>query len=97
MSVTATTISKARENIKKYTDDVAEYNDVLLITRPKGKNVVLVSEQAYNSWQETEYLLSSEENREALEISMNQLKKGETKMFTPEQWESFVKEHADEA
>lgn len=43
-----------------------------------------------DSWQETEYLMSTEANRAALEKSIESLNAGNFgKAFTLEEWESF--------
>lgn len=45
-----------------------------------------------DSWQETEYLMSTEANRAALEKSIGSLNAGNFgKVFTPEEWEAFEK------
>lgn len=78
-----------RQNQKKYFDEITEKNNVVLVQRPKGNNVVMMSEKEYNSIQETEYLLQNEENRKFLEQSMQQLKNKKTKMFSREEWEEI--------
>ena len=70
MTIKATTTRDLRKNFKRIADDVADYNDVVFIARPENKNVVLLSESEYNSWQETNYLLSTEANRDALQKGM---------------------------
>lgn len=78
-----------RQNQKKYFDEITEKNNVVLVQRPKGNNVVMMSEKEYNSIQETEYLLQNEENRKFLEQSMQQLKNKKIKMFSREEWEEI--------
>ena len=51
MTIKATTTRDLRKNFKRIADDVADYNDVVFIARPENKNVVLLSESEYNSWQ----------------------------------------------
>lgn len=63
----------ARENMEAITDDVLDYNETVIITRSKKRNVVMISQSAYNSWQETLYLLGSVANREAIANSLKQL------------------------
>ncbi len=51
----------------------------LIIKRPKSKgNIVVISQEAYNSMEETLYLLSSKKNREHLLESIQQGKEGKT-------------------
>lgn len=70
--VQAVTTKDFRRLFKKYADDVANYNEAIIVARPEQKNVV-ISEKEYNSWQETNYLLKSKANQEALAHSINQL------------------------
>ncbi|MCI2031726.1 type II toxin-antitoxin system Phd/YefM family antitoxin [Limosilactobacillus sp.] len=67
------TAEKFRKSFKKYIDEVADHNEKLIVMRPHKKNVVLISEKEYNSWQETNYLLRTRANRKALAHSINQL------------------------
>ena len=73
---------------RHYADDIVEYGDTVLVARPENKNVVMISEKEYNSWQETNYLLKSEANRAALKHSIEQLGKQEH-FLTPEECESL--------
>ena len=82
MTIKATTTRDLRKNFKKFADDVSDYGDVVLVTRPEKKNVVLLSEKEYNSWQETNYLLSTKAK------GMDD-KRG-TKRLSPEQWSKMV-------
>ena len=45
----------------------------IIVARPKKKNIVVISKKEYNSWQETNYLLQSKTNSNALAHSINQL------------------------
>ena len=74
MTTTATTLSEAKKNLKKITDDVADFDDHVIITKPKNRNVVIISEKEFQSWKETFYLLGTEANRKNLDESLNQLK-----------------------
>lgn len=88
MAIKATTARDLRKNFKKIANDVSDYNDVVFIARPENKNVVLLSEKEYNSWQETNYLLSTEANRRALKQGM-QTTHSEKKL-TPEEWDKLT-------
>lgn len=88
MTIKTTTTRNLRKNFKKIADDVSEYNDIVLIPRPKNKNVVLLSEKEFNSWQETNYLLSTKANRLALQEGMKA--DHSNKKLTPEEWDKLV-------
>ncbi|MCW3778823.1 type II toxin-antitoxin system Phd/YefM family antitoxin [Levilactobacillus namurensis] len=92
MATTAINISDARKNLKKLTDDVVDFDDHVIITKPQNRNVVVMSEKEYQSWQETLYLLSSEANRQNLEESMNQIKNQQIKSLTKEKWDRLSHE-----
>ena len=51
-NVIATSSNEFRKNFKKYTDDVVDYQDAVIVTRPKNRNVVVISEDEYNSLRE---------------------------------------------
>nr|WP_321314957.1 type II toxin-antitoxin system Phd/YefM family antitoxin [uncultured Ligilactobacillus sp.] len=90
--VIATSSNEFRKNFKKYSDDVVDYQDAVIVTRPKNKNIVIISEDEYNSLRETAYLLENKENREFLRESMSQLKEGDVKVLTPDDWENLKNE-----
>ena len=69
-AVTATTMRDFRSNLKSYAENVANYDQAVILNRPRNQNVVLISEKEYNSLRETNYLLSTEENRRALRQSL---------------------------
>ena len=90
-NVIATSSNEFRKNFKKYTDDVVDYQDAVIVTRPKNRNVVVISEDEYNSLRETAYLLQNKKNREFLRESMSQLKGEDVKVLTPDDWENLKK------
>ena len=65
-----------RKDLKASLDKVSNNEDVIIVSRSKNKNVVVLSLKEYNSWKETMYLLSSEKNRKRLQHSINEMKKG---------------------
>ena len=88
--VQAVTTKDFRRLFKKYADDVANYNEAIIVARPEQKNFV-ISEKEYNSWQETNYLLKSKANQEALAHSINQLDDSTKHHFlTPEEFERMA-------
>lgn len=55
---------------------VAEDQEVLIVSRSKDKNVVIISLDEYNSMQETLYLLSSENNAKRLRQAIEEMNQG---------------------
>lgn len=92
MATTATNITDARKNLKSLTDDVVDYNEHVIITKPKNRNVVLMSESEFQSWQETLYILNYDENRKALDKSIDQLNSGNLKTLSFEDWRKITDE-----
>ena len=56
--MTATTLSRAQENLGQLISNVNESSVPVIIVNDDGKNAVLVSEEDWNSMQETLYLYS---------------------------------------
>nr|WP_252892848.1 type II toxin-antitoxin system Phd/YefM family antitoxin [Lentilactobacillus otakiensis] len=46
----ATNMTDFRNNIRKYLDKVIDDSDNLTITRPHGKNVVVMSKKTMKTW-----------------------------------------------
>jgi len=76
--MTATTITDFREKLKEYLDRVTDNQEALIISRPKKHNVVVVSQEEYESRRETAYLLSSPKNAARLHEALQQLESGKT-------------------
>ena len=68
--------SDARSNLKKVLDTVVDDCDVTIITRRDAGDVVVMSLDTWNSWRETEYLMSSPANAKWLLESIAQLDVG---------------------
>ena len=81
--MTTTTIRKLRANMKSYFDALDEDKDVLIVPRQGNKEaIVIMTLSEYNSIIETDYLLSTEENRNTLEKSLAELNNGAVTSFT---------------
>jgi len=64
-----------RKDLKSSLDKVSNDEEVIIVSRSKNKNVVVISLKEYNSLKETMYLLSTEKNRTRLQESINELEK----------------------
>ena len=73
-----TNFTDLRTNLKYHLDNVVQDNTPLIVQRPNGESVVVISLEDYNSMVETEYLLSNPANVEHLRKSFEQANNGET-------------------
>jgi len=73
----AVTYSEARESLKGLMDQVCRDHEPVMITRRRGENVVVISQEDYESLLETEHLLSSRANAGHLLESLAQAERGE--------------------
>lgn len=78
--ITSTTYAQARQNLKTLCDQVCADRQAVLVQRRRGGNVVILSEEDYQSLAETAHLLSSPKNAERL-IAALQRDKSEKKVF----------------
>lgn len=69
----AVNYSELRQNLKANLDVVADDSEMLIVHRPKGKSVVVMSLDEYNSMKETSHLLSSKTNRLRLESAVENI------------------------
>jgi antitoxin YefM len=69
--------SHLRSGLKSYLDRVCMEHEPLLVTRRKGENVMLLSEDDYRSLEETAYLSRSPKNLRRLLDALNR-KEGKT-------------------
>ncbi len=60
------------ENLNKVTAD----SEVIVVSRGKGKNVVVMSLDEYNAFKETIYLTSTKANRKRLDDAIEEMEKG---------------------
>jgi antitoxin YefM len=71
--------SEFRNNLAENLNVVNDDGDIVVVSRSKGKNVVVMSLEEYNSIQETLHLNSSKVNRKRLEDALDEMKKGKFK------------------
>ena len=67
--------NKLTENLNK----VAEDSEVIIVSRGKGKNVVVMSLDEYNAFKETIYLTSTKANRKRLDDAIDEMEEGKFK------------------
>lgn len=60
-----------------------------MVKRPHDKNIVIISQKEYDSWQEKFYLLGTKANRMALMKAKKSFKSNnpKNKLFTPKEFE----------
>ena len=69
----AVNYSELRQNLKANLDAVTDNEDLLIVQRPKGKSIVMMSLAEYNSLQETLHLNKSKVNRQRLESAIENI------------------------
>jgi antitoxin YefM len=68
--------SEFRNNLAENLNVVSDDNEIVVVSRTGGRNVVIMSLDEYNSLQETLYLNSTTANRKRLEGSIIEMNKG---------------------
>jgi antitoxin YefM len=71
--------SDLRKNLAEHLDVVAEAEEVLIVARGHGKNVVLISLDTYNSLLETVHLQSNNTNSNRLQEAISEMNSGKFK------------------
>ena len=78
----AISISTLRKGMKEYFDYVSKSMGVIIVPRNKeNEAIVIISIQEYNSLLETEHLLSTNNNRNRIQESINQMAQEKTVLF----------------
>ena len=65
-----------RDNMKTYMDKVTDDYETIIVTRKDNKNVVMLSEEAYNNLMENAHIMGNKANYDWLMESKMQLEKG---------------------
>ncbi len=76
--MTTTTYTELRANLARFLNRAEENCEEIVVSRGKQRNVIILSLDDYLSLQETAYLLSSKKNRQHLEKSLAEERKGKT-------------------
>lgn len=71
----AVNYSELRTKLKENLDIVCDNDDLLLVQRPKGRSVVMMSLSEYNGLLETMHLTKSKANRQRLDSSVENINK----------------------
>lgn len=83
--------SELKKDLKGHLKKVFDDQDILIVHRPKGKSVVILTLDEYNSFAETKYLLSSPKNAEHLTKSIKNAEKGLVREFSLKELKNFEK------
>ena len=86
--MTATVATDLKANLKYYIEKAVNGNSII-ITRPKRKNVVLISEEEYNELQRIKH---NAEYMYKLESSIDQARQGKVVVKTLEEMEAMEHE-----
>ncbi len=65
--------SELRGELKQNLDMVSDDGELLIVYRPRGRSVVVMSMEAYNANLETQYLLKNRNNHERLEKAVENI------------------------
>jgi antitoxin YefM len=68
--------SEFRNNLAENLNVVNDDGDIVVVSRSKGKNVVVMSLEEYNSILEMLHLTGTKSNRKRLEDAVDEMKKG---------------------
>lgn len=72
----AVNYTNLRDNMKTYMDKVTDDYETMIVTRKDNKNVVMLSEEAYNNLMENAYIMGNKVNYDWLMESKAQLENG---------------------
>ena len=72
----AVNYTNLRDNMKTYMDKVTDDYETMIVTRKNNKNIVIISEEAYNNMMENIHVMGNKANYDWLMESKSQLEKG---------------------
>ena len=73
----AVNYTTVRQNLKEFFDKTINDFETIIVTRERGENVVLMSENEYNNMLENLYVRSNSKDYNELLESIRQLKRGQ--------------------
>jgi len=65
-----------RQNLAKNLDKVNDDAEIVIVSRSKGKNVVVMDLDEYNAMAETLHIVKSETNRKRLQDAIDEMNSG---------------------
>ncbi|MFI5159082.1 MAG: type II toxin-antitoxin system Phd/YefM family antitoxin [Sphingobacteriales bacterium] len=65
-----------RKNLAKSLDKVNDDAEIVIVSRSKGKNVVVMDLEEYNAMTETLHLVKSDANRKRLQSAIDEMNSG---------------------
>ena len=68
--------SDFRNNLSESLNAVNDDREIVIVSRTKGKNVVVMDLEEYNSIQETMHLTSTQSNRTRLHAALEEMESG---------------------
>jgi len=71
-----------RKNLTKSLNKVNDDAEIVVVSRSKGKNVVVMSLEEYNAIQETLHVVKSVSNRNRLDKAIEEMDKGQFEIHT---------------
>ena len=71
-----------RDNMKTHLDSVSDEFETVVVTRKENRNVVIISEAAYNNMLENMHLMGNKANYDWLMESKKQLESGKAEVKT---------------
>jgi antitoxin YefM len=74
--MTAINVTRFRETLKESLEEVVANHEPLIVTRPNGQNVVVLSYEDFAAVEETSYLLRSPANAKRLKESLESYERG---------------------
>lgn len=67
-----------RNNLAESLNMVNDNSEIVVVSRSKGKNVVVMSLEEYNSIQETLHLVSTKTNQRRLDAAIEEMQSGKS-------------------